>query len=211
MCSAEPRPLHLSIESGVSARSRAFELIVGAEGGDTYTDDPYDPGGPTKWGVSWRAVRLRDHDRDGRLDFDLEGDGDVDEHDIRLIARHDAERLFREDYWGPAGCDEWPDLLAIAVADAAYNQGPRTAVALLQRAIGSGAGPDDGIPGPRTRAAVAAFTAAGTIDVLLALFATQRADRYRQHPEVATYFRGWIGRLIALDRALMAMEAMEAE
>jgi lysozyme family protein len=190
----EPPPL--------STFDRAFSRIVLAEGGAAFSDHPHDPGGPTKWGVSWRAVRLRDADRDGRFDFDLDFDGDVDADDIRLIERHHAEQLFAEDYWGPAGCERWPAPVAIAVADAAYNQGPRTAVALLQRAIGAASGRPDGIPGPRTRAAVEALGAAGRVPELLTRFAALRADRYRLHPRVDTFFRGWIARLIELDRAL---------
>lgn len=99
--------------------------------------------------MSWRAVRLRDVDKDGLLDFDH--DGDVDAADIQLITRAHAELLFRQDYWDPCRCDELPPGLAIAVADAAYNQGPRTAGALLQRALGV---TQDGIVGDKTIRAV---------------------------------------------------------
>lgn len=176
----------------LDARALAFELIVlGSEGGAAFTNDSKDPGGPTRFGVSWRAVRLRDADFNGELDFDLDHDGDVDEWDIRQISLEMARDLFYTDYWVPSGGERLPPALAVATADAGYNQGPRTAVALLQRALKVKA---DGIVGPVT--VVAAQEA--HIHELLPTFGALRLDRYRSHPQVGEFFRGWARRVLWL-------------
>lgn len=178
------------------AFERAFRLIVSAEG-DEYSNHPKDPGGPTgAGGVSWRAVRLRDYDRDGKLDFDLDGDGVVTERDMRLVTLEHARQLFLEDYWRPAKCELFRDAIAIALADSAYNQGPRTAVALLQRALRVG---DDGIVGPRTVQAAAR----ADLPDLLARWQAKRLDRYRRDPQADEFFEGWAWRAVRLTAELL--------
>ena len=69
------------------AFERAFRLLLRAEGG--YVNDPNDAGGATNHGISLRAVRLRDVDRDGHLDFDLDRDGDVDRSALDDVPERD--------------------------------------------------------------------------------------------------------------------------
>ena len=49
--------------------------IVAREGG--YVNDPDDPGGPTKYGVTIHTMR--------RLGLDLTGDGTIDAADVQLV------------------------------------------------------------------------------------------------------------------------------
>lgn len=185
----------------MSPFDEAFLWVVIAEGG--FVNNPNDPGGPTNRGVSLRAVKLRDKDNDGRLDFDLDGDGDVDEWDIRLVTEADAKRLYHEDYWtlGGAGayyhldCYSLPRRWGIAVFDAAVLQGPRTAVALMQKAVGTKI---DGILGPVTLTRVRQTPEAEG----LARFASQRLQRFLLHPKVDEFFNGWAWRIVRLHQRL---------
>lgn len=188
---------HLSSDQAVHAPAfeRAFRLLLNAEGG--YVDDPRDAGGPTKHGISLRAVRLRDVDRDGQLDFDLDRDGDVDAEDIKLATEAHARQLFLEDYWRKTNAEAFPDAIAIALADSAYLQGPRTAVALLQRAVGV---KDDGVVGEKTLAAVARRP---VVDVLKD-FAEQRLRRMWQAPSREAHFLGWSVRVMRLTADLVS-------
>lgn len=80
---------------------RAFEIVVGAEGG--YVNDPQDPGGETKYGISKRVYPS---------------------FDIKNLTLEQARGIYFEDYWLKAGCDQIADArLAILVFDCAVNQG----------------------------------------------------------------------------------------
>ena len=63
------------------------------------------------------------------------------------MTRERAAEIYRSDYWLPAGCARFPAPIAIAVFDAAVNQGVGAAVRTLQAALEL---PQDGIVGPKT-------------------------------------------------------------
>jgi len=72
------------------------------EGGDKYTNDPTDPGGETKYGISKRAYP------------------DVD---IKSLTLAEASLLYKRDYWDKLGCDNLEKKLAIAAFDCGVNCG----------------------------------------------------------------------------------------
>jgi len=106
----------------------AFEKLLGHEGG--YVNDPRDPGGETKFGISKRAYPGED---------------------IAGMTVERAKQIYLRDYWGPAGCDAVPDAVRFDLFDMAVNAGVKTAIRTLQAA--SFANPD-GVLGPRTLLAV---------------------------------------------------------
>jgi lysozyme family protein len=175
---------------------RCFAYVLNHEGRG-FVNDPKDPGGATKMGVSWRAVRLRDKDRNGLLDFDLDHDGDVDDKDIRAITEEDAWRLFVEDYWSlggdgtPSSCTKVAEVspaMAFILADGAYNMGARAAVAVMQRALGV---PSDGLLGPQTLDAIVVRGRYGVMGTLAC-----RLDYYRKLDTADRFFVGWARRSV---------------
>lgn len=151
-----------------------FEFLQELEGGDELVDDPADPGGLTRWGISQRAFPGLD---------------------IRSLTRDQARKIFEERYWVSARCADLPYPVAIIVFDAAVNQGVRTAVRCLQRAVGV---PEDGVVGTVTLNAVARQSAHDVVERV----AIERASRYLQinTPGEERFERGWITRLIKVTR-----------
>lgn len=167
---------------------RAFRFSMHEEGGEKYTNDPRDPGGPTKYGVALRYNRDAIPDKDG--------DGDIDADDVKLLDGADALALYRDRYWTPAGCDKLPDALAFMYADMVYNPGPGAAPKLLQQAcnVCGCSLTVDGRVGPRTLTAVHELGQAGRLDELLKALASARLAYYRSRKGWPTYGRGWTAR-----------------
>ncbi len=118
--------------------------IVAREGG--YVNDPDDPGGATKYGVTIHTMR--------RLGLDLDGDGDVDAADVKTLSKVKAVSIFVEHYFRRPRINQLPEVLHPTVFDMYVNAGAN-AVKILQRLLG-----DmriqvkvDGLIGPRTIAA----------------------------------------------------------
>ena len=59
--------------------------IIAREGG--YVNDPDDPGGATKFGVTIHTMR--------RLGLDLDGDSDIDAEDVKRLTRQQAVQIFQ--------------------------------------------------------------------------------------------------------------------
>jgi lysozyme family protein len=78
----------------------AFLLVVGAEGG--YVDDPNDPGGETKYGISKREYPSLN---------------------ISALTIDDAKAIYLRDYWAPLGLDAKPWGTSLLKFDASVNQG----------------------------------------------------------------------------------------
>lgn len=128
------------------------EEIVAREGG--FVNDPADPGGATKFGVTLGTMR--------RLGLDLSGDGQVTEADVRALTREQAVGIFLEQYYRRPGIAALPEALQPSVFDMYVNAGAN-AIRVLQRLL-IAMGLDlavDGAIGPQTiRAAQAAYEAA---------------------------------------------------
>lgn len=98
--------------------------IVGREGG--YVNDPDDPGGATKYGVTIHTMR--------RLGIDLTGDGRVTRADVRRLTRDQAQEIFIEHYFERPGLAQLPAALQPSVFDMYVNAGSN-AIRILQRLL----------------------------------------------------------------------------
>jgi len=112
-----------------AAFDAAFDILIGHEGG--YSNNPRDPGGETRFGISKRSYPRED---------------------IKNLTVERAKEIYRRDYWRPIRGDELVAPLALLVFDAAVNNGVGQAIRWLQRAARV---PVDGDLGPVTIAAAA--------------------------------------------------------
>lgn len=123
-----------------SVREITLEIIR-REGG--YVNDPDDPGGATKFGVTIHTMR--------RLGLDLDGDGDVDANDVKRLTAEAAAEIYERHYFQKPGISRLPGELQASVFDMYVNSGSN-AVKILQRLLNE-MGADlvvDGAIGPIT-------------------------------------------------------------
>ncbi len=115
--------------------------IVAREGG--YVDDPDDPGGPTKFGVTISTLR--------RLGLDLTGDGEISHADVRALSRNQAVEIFLRYYFEEPRLGLLLEMLHATVFDMYVNAGAH-AVRILQRLLVQMgfAVTVDGVVGPQT-------------------------------------------------------------
>lgn len=172
----------------------AIGLTLEHEGFDAYTDDPVDPGGATKWGLSLRFLRA------DYPDLDLDDDGDLDADDVRLIDQATAWRIYRRSFWDRYLLD-WIDSQVIAnkLFDTTVNTGPRQTGFIVQRALQACQRPVaiDGILGPQTRSAINRIPSAR----LIVGMRSEQGGFYRlliaQKPALGKYRNGWERRAYA--------------
>ncbi len=143
----------------------AIERILGHEGG--YVNDPNDPGGETKFGISKRSYP------------------DVD---IKNLTRDQAKAIYRRDFWNKVSGDVLHDGVAYQTLDFAVNSGIETAVRYLQRALGVA---DDGHFGPVSAKAASEMSESDQIMRLNA----ERLDFMRKLKVWPSFGKGWAGRI----------------
>lgn len=145
----------------------AFEKLIGFEGG--YTNDPRDPGGETKYGISRRSYP------------DL---------DIANLTVDAAKAIYKRDFWDRAKCDSLPHDVAFQVFDCAVNSGIGQSIRFLQRSVGVA---DDGIVGPLTMNAIKRLDA----EVIAARFNGHRLDFMTRLSTFDVFGKGWSRRIAA--------------
>lgn len=96
---------------------RAFSLVIGSEGG--YVNDPKDPGGETKYGISKRAYP---------------------NEDIASMSLDRARELYWQDYWVKSSLEGLEWCYAYPLFDIAVNQGVGKAAKLKKEAGPMGPG-----------------------------------------------------------------------
>lgn len=143
----------------------AFDALIGNEGG--YVNNPADPGGETKYGISKRSYPGED---------------------IKSLTLDRAKAIYLRDYWGPAGCDALPDQLRFQVFDMAVNSGVKPSIKALQLAVGETV---DGVLGPLTLQAVQSMPALR----LVARFNGARLSQLADLSTWPAFSRGWARRI----------------
>lgn len=156
--------------------SRALAFTLRYEGG--YVNDPKDPGGETRYGISKRAYPKLD---------------------IKNLTAEQASDIYRSDYWGPSGAAALPEPLDMVVFDTAVNMGIGKAIRMLQEVVCSSM---DGRFGPATAAAVQqAIRRRGMNDVLEDYLKTRWREYDRlvaRNSALRRFINGWRNRVEAL-------------
>ncbi len=142
-----------------------FDHLLEWEGG--YVNDPNDPGGETKFGISKNAYP---------------------ELDIKELTKEKAKKIYYRDYWEGSHAHELQKGLDLLHFDTAVNMGVDKAVRLLQRAGGT---TEDGIFGPKTK------EAAENVDIgdLALQRALEYMAIVGDDESLAKYAGGWKNRL----------------
>jgi lysozyme family protein len=143
-----------SLQSYPPAFQRAVARVLSDEGG--YVDNPADPGGETRFGISKR---------------------EYPNLDIAALSREQAIAIYYRDWWQRYHYTDLPGPIAAKLFDLAVNIGPEHAARCLQRALRACGRrlADDGVVG---RATLAAARAANQLALLAALRA-EAAGYYR--------------------------------
>jgi lysozyme family protein len=184
-------------EAPVSALDDMLAALLKREGG--FVDNPFDKGGPTKYGITQQTARAFGYTSD-----------------MRLFPQDKALAIYRQQYWvDPKFYDvslRYPKL-AEKLFDTGVNMGPKVAARFLQRALNGlnrGASdypdmPEDGQLGHLTLGALDTYRAkrgdAGESVLLKSVNALQ-AVRYieiceRDHHQEEFLF-GWLANRVAL-------------
>ena len=159
------------------AFEKAFEDVIGLEGG--YVNDPKDPGGETKFGISKRSYP---------------------KIDIKDLSLEDANGIYKRDFWEQLGLDEINPEVAREIFEVAVNAGLKRSTRITQRALnylGEGL-EEDGLMGPKTRKAIQKWVKKDK----LALLKVQNGEQYlyykrsiRRNPKLHRFARGWLRRI----------------
>lgn len=111
---------------------------------DKYTNNKNDRGGATKYGITLATWR--------KVGYDKNGDGVLNEKDVKLLTKDDFHRVFKQNFWNACKADKIQNQsVANMLVDFAYCSGVSRAVTYLQITLGITA---DGIIGNKTLFAV---------------------------------------------------------
>lgn len=175
--------------------SRALAHVLEMEGG--FSNDPYDPGGPTNRGITLEVyAKFRKETVDDGTRARLIAE-------LKRIPDATVTAIYRQRYFDPASCPVFTSPLALMHFDAAVNHGVGAAIRMLQGVAGVTV---DGEIGPETLAAIGAKSLADMLDD----YAETRRVRYRALPHFWRFGRGWLKRVdatLALARTWAAAEA----
>ena len=164
----------------------AYEFTQKWEGGSRFTQDPDDPGGATKFGVSMRflsGLPLKESD--------LDGDGKLTWKDVAGMTAEQARGIYRRYFWDSLFLDHLQGQLAAVMFDTAVNCGRSRVVKWLQEAVRVVA---DGKIGPITIRATNAIPAV----ILYRKILDRREEHYRELEATKIwakkYINGWLNR-----------------
>lgn len=165
-----------------STFDRALDHVFEMEGG--FTDDPYDPGGPTNLGITLATYAA--HKRATLTAANTAGL----RQELQHLDKDTAREIYLARYWQPSRSGLLPPAVAVMHFDASVNHGVGGSARMLQEALEVDI---DGDIGPVTLAAAREQPLASTLD----RYAAIRHARYQGLPHFWRFGRGWTRRVEA--------------
>ncbi len=156
-------------------RAACMTFVLREEGG--YVNDPRDPGGETKFGISKRAHPSLD---------------------IKALTEAEAVALYTAEEWRALACAQLPAGLDLVAFDAGVNSGVLRGARWLQQALKVTA---DGRIGPATLAAASAQPALPVIEAACAA----RRNFLQGLRSFASFGRGWNARVARVEARATTM------
>lgn len=155
----------------------AIRKVIAHEGGAKITDNPLDPGGLTKFGISKRSYP---------------------KVDIRNLTETDAIAIYKRDFWDMVGGDLIKSYgAAFAIFDQAVNRGVSTSIKQAQKVLGITA---DGKMGATTIRSLNSFNDKDFVK----LFANESRLAYQKivagNPSQQVFLKGWLNRVASLEK-----------
>jgi len=152
------------------------------EGG--YVNDPADPGGATKGGVTLGTWR--------QMGYDKDGDGDIDANDIKLLSPDEIKKVLKKGYWDRWQADKIKNQsIAECLVEWVWGSG-KWGIVIPQRLLGL---KQDGIVGPMTLKKV------NSVDQKILYYELQKAkfnyinEIIKVNPQLIKFKKGWINRI----------------
>lgn len=154
-----------------------------------YSNDKFDPGGATKYGISLRFLK--------GIKEDINLDGEVNIEDIRALSVERAMELYKEHWWDKYRYSQIDNQeLATKIFDLAINMGARQAHKLIQRACRATNNQikDDGYLGEKSFYAIDKSNP----EALLSALRSEAAGFYRaitaKNRNFKKFIKGWLNR-----------------
>lgn len=166
-----------------------LDIILQSEG-SAFVDDPQDPGGATRYGVTLNTLT-------GWLGRQ------ATIADVEALTPAAVAPIYSGDYWSPAHCPDCPVGVDLMIFDCSVNQGVGRSIRTLQQAL---AVTPDGLFGPATAAALSTCNWAQTIDRI----AATRAAFYRSLPTFPRFGTGWLARVVRTQGLAQQMAVVAA-
>lgn len=149
----------------------AIKEVIKAEGGAKITNDPKDPGGLTKFGISKKAYPSLD---------------------IANLTEADAIAIYKRDYWDRVQGDSLPYNVAYALFNYAVNRGVSVAIKYAQQVLGVN---QDGRMGPATISGILIMGEKAFLGQFLGLAKKGYEDLVASKPSLAVFLNGWKNRI----------------
>lgn len=173
----------------------AWYFLMQAEGAGKYVDNPADPGGPTRWGVSLKTLReVRNNTR-------------LEAQDVAMMTEAEAKQICLKNYYNPlglAGCRNVP--AAVCILDQGFNRGNTLVNRLVQTVLIEVLGHVSLLTPDGLNVLATGDPSKNRRFLLKFIVGSQKAyfQRVQEYPHLAQFLPGWINRTQALIGVVLA-------